>query len=1501
MSNAWGPIERGVRRVAPALGLTLVFLAASVLGFVFHLDTAPGRRLVARATNSLVSELLVSDLRIERIDVLSPATLRVSRAVLLDRSGKPVMAAEGLEARFGLVELLRGILAADAVRVRISDVTVERFTFALLRDRERGGFSIETAFDPMPSGPRTTPPKPVFVALPRIRVASADVTTDQPGVERVTARVRELSASLDVSPAGLVLALKSGDATIRELFARDVRARLDSELRLPGTTRATLDAHVGGAPLTGTLAWQKKELDLGLRSARLEPASLRELFGAWPLIVPLAASARATGELSTMKASTEANIGACRISGSGALELAPEVRSELAVRVEDFDLRSLDAVLPQTALDVDATVKLRYANGFEVETVGTFRESTVGGYAVPALRVRATYARSGLSGTATILEPKLATNAEFRVSDAGRVEFETKSEDVELAALARYGLSAEGRATLRSRGVLEAGRLDATFEGSFREPRVGGVSAENVRVRARVEGALANPGGLSVDLVTEGERLDAAGATLRRFRATARGSALRPKVTLEDASDDDTKLAASADVELGKRLVLREVRLESRRGDDAVSVEAGRVEVGPGGVAVRDVSLRSGDGSMNGSVTFDGRRRVVDLTLHELDVRRVAAALGVPAPAARGRIDGRVRFEELGSERTGEAELTLRDGAYPPVRDVSIDLKAKLAGPDIEADATVALSGVGRGELRGRGTLRRSVFAPRAFDALSGRATLDVAELDVATSSRPWLEGTGVSLRGQAALTVSAARPESSSVPVVSYRVKTQGLVVSRAAQGAEAPSEIRLDVDSDGELLHPNGSRVALELSDVEGPWISAVVEHALPGDAVLRASRADLGRAILDAPIRANLKAFGRPLRVFGAGAASVERSVSGTVNATGTARKPELEVRGRVSGTGSTAAQRDAGRIDVMLRYSAEREAYELAAHTAGERDRIELSSSGRFGWLDRGFGSDWSAKGEVRLARFGLAPAGQLLDAAVLGETSGTIRFDVDRHEIEALGELALDSVAIERHQLGSGSARLKIARGQAEAMLDIGSRRSRLELAGEAGITWSEKGPELDTKRGGRLGVTARSFELAALRPLVQSVLTRLGGTLNGHAELGWATKAGGKRSTTLRANATVTDGSVSLAAGGGLIQKVHARALSEGGGALRVEFSGAARSRKPNVEGKATLTLDGPNLKRLDAELGLEAFPLIYDGVLMGRATSGARTPLGVAVVPTDDGQTIDVHVPAVDIALPKSSDQSLIALDEDPSVVVTDESVDPELLRRAGGRSGTTTLRVHLGNKVRIQRGNLEVPVAGAMTVHPDGRLSGTIRFPQGGVVPAFGQTFRIRRGVVSFANAEVKDGALAIQAWARVADGTLIEVDVSGTLGEPDINFQSDPPRSDEEIISLLLGIQTDSTVSDENEHLKNTAVALAMNRIVQDSMLSGLQFGAGETNTGDSVSTVTMRVGSKVWVEGRTVYGSQTSVNPETRVSGVVDWRFAPSWSLRTQLGDVSGVEIRWSLRY
>jgi autotransporter translocation and assembly factor TamB len=389
----------------------------------------------------------------------------------------------------------------------------------------------------------------------------------------------------------------------------------------------------------------------------------------------------------------------------------------------------------------------------------------------------------------------------------------------------------------------------------------------------------------------------------------------------------------------------------------------------------------------------------------------------------------------------------------------------------------------------------------------------------------------------------------------------------------------------------------------------------------------------------------------------------------------------------------------------------------------------------------------------------------------------------------------------------------------------------------------------------------------------------------------------------LRANATVQNGTASLVAGGGLLQDIDAQILADGDGPLKLVFRAAARSRQPNIKGTASVRFEGPHFKRLDTELELTSFPLLYDGILMGRATtpSGARK-LAIVIDAQESGQVIDVFVPAVEVKLPESDDKKLIQLDDDPAVKVADAPRDPEAQLGAAGAGGRTTLKVRLGKSVVVKRGALEVPVGASLTLSPEGRFTGTVTFPPGGVVPAVGQVFRISRGSVTFKNQDVKDGKLAVEASTRVADGTLVELNVSGSVRAPEVRFRSDPPRSQGEIVAALLGIQTETnTNSKGGEQLGRTAMALAMNRLLEGSPLSTLQFGAGETSEGEAVSSVSMRVANKVWLEGRTVKGSNTSINPDERVSGVVDWRFAPSWSLRTQLGDISGVELRWSLRY
>jgi len=1495
-SATWSRVGPVAWRAFTVALLALVFVLASAVGVVLQLGTAPGRRFIAETVSGLVSAELVSDLRIERIDVLSPSHLVVSRAVLVDRLGKPLFVLEGVDARFNLAAVVGGV-TGDDIRVAVPEIAVERLSFHLTRDPEKGGFTVETAFNTMPDPKPPGPSTPVFVNLPHITVRSASVTTDQPGIEKMKANLTGLAAGLDISPAGVVVSMKSGDLKVAGLLPRDVAGRLDSVLRLPGKTQASLDARAGNAPITASFAMSDQGLDLGAKSTELTPKAMRELIPAWPLAMPLEASARATGPPGSMTADLAARIGKGRVTGTGSLALAPEVATKLAIKAEDIDLRAFDPAAPETALDLDATLSLSLEGGLKLETKGTLKEGEILGYRVPPIALSATYTQAKFTGSATVLDPSLKTEVDVVISPDGKIEFSSKSPDLDLTALARYGIKARGRAAVHAGGVLERGRLTATLDASLRGPAVSGAGAGNAVVRGRIEGPIAKPAEMAIEADATVDALAAAGMTFDRVHATTKGSGTQQSVSIEVSRKPDLTAEASASVALGGTPILTDVRVESQGQGASLLVTAGRIVPAPGALTVSDVSLRAGEGTLAGSLSLATKRRMVDLTIEDLEIATVLAALGIHAEGARGRVDGRLKLEEIGSERTGNVALTLSDGAFSPIEGVSLELGAEFERSDIETRARFEVAGLGQGTLEGQTLLRSSVFAPRAVEKLTGTATLAVTDVALDEVSDQFLRDAGIGLRGRATAEIRATREDPGGLPELAVEFSTKKMEVSPAG----AAAGFRLDVAGKGVLLAADGSRLTVEVIDGEGPWIAASVKHSLGAEGWARALDGDLVAAILAAPQSTKITAFRRPLRLFGAGEKSaLDGMISGGVEATGTFGHPEIEAKASFSRS-KEVARGLATQLDAELRYSARTETYDVEAHTVGEGDRIEIESKGRFSWLERGLGKDWSARGSATVARLRLAPLGKLIEVPLDGETRLKATFDVAPDRLIVDGELGLDRVKVEEHTVGSGTGRFKVAGGKASAALTIEHQESTLDFLAEAGVA-TQGGFELDPKRGGTLQLTARDFKLSALRPFVRAVATQVGGTLNGRAEVSFGpSDRGGRRATKLRANATITDGSVRMVAGGGLIQRVQVQALAEGDDPLTVKFSGAARAREPNVNGTLKLRLDGPRLKQLDAEVETESFPLVVDGVVVGHATTGKKAPIKVGITSKEEAQTVDVVIPAIEVVLPEDEDKTLIALDDDPSITVTEAALDPEAdAKEEVKEPSKTTLKVRLGKRVLVKRGGLNVPFGGALTMAPDGRLTGSIVLPPGGVVPALGQIFRIRRGVVAFKNQDVNQGTLAIEATTRAADGTTVDLAVSGTIGEPVISFQSDPPRSEDEIVALLLGIQPDDTTND-GTNVGRTAMAVAMNQMLAGSRLSGLNFGAGETREGEEVTTVSMRVNQTVWIEGRTVQGSQTSVNQEDRVSGVVDWRFAPSWSLRTQLGDITGVELRWSHRY
>ena len=356
---------------------------------------------------------------------------------------------------------------------------------------------------------------------------------------------------------------------------------------------------------------------------------------------------------------------------------------------------------------------------------------------------------------------------------------------------------------------------------------------------------------------------------------------------------------------------------------------------------------------------------------------------------------------------------------------------------------------------------------------------------------------------------------------------------------------------------------------------------------------------------------------------------------------------------------------------------------------------------------------------------------------------------------------------------------------------------------------------------------------------------------------------------------------------------------------LRLTLTGCARSNRPNLRAKADVLWNGPVPERINAELRFDRVPLSYDGVVLGTAkVDDKAAPIQLNVNLAGAQRSVEVSIPALEFELPTKDDTNLVDLAADPAIQVTEARTAPESSAETAP-SSPLSVSVRLGRAVSLRQAGMRVPVTGTLTRSADGLLDGSIILPEGGVVPQLGQLFRLKRGSIRFEHQAVKDGILSIEASTRTADGVVVDLYVSGTMENPLIRFQSDPPRSESDIVSLLLGVQGSNTAtssSQKGQDPRGSATALAMNQLLRGSALAGVQFGAGQTRGGDSVSTVSVRAGNSVWLEGRTVRSTtQRAASSGAQSSGVVDWRFARGFSLRTQLGNISGLELRWSHRY
>ena len=1510
MKTLWVTLRRLARRTIVVFGIAAGGALLLMLGMLAYLRSAPGRSFLAAKLSGWVSRELTSELRIERIEVLANDRLAISGATLFDAKGRAVLRLHGLSARLDVFTLLRNAVFDSSPRLEFPQVHVERLEIGLFR-ADPGGVSLSHAFDTRPQTAASKTRSPtragvgLHVHLPKIAIDSVSARTDLDGLTRATAELRAVNASFAWSPELLSLEIGSEDARVLRALPVDMRASMQGRLRLPGATDVTLAGSVGALPVRATLRVTGEELALNLSSASLTPDAMRALVPAWPLAVPLRAQVELAGPVDALRARFQAEAGESRLDGSGLLALSPGIKGELSLAGRTLDARVLAPELARTALALDGKLEFAFAPESHFELSARVAEGELFGAQLPETKIVAVYARDRVSGSLASADVALPVNVDFDVSAQGALGFHARAQNLDLVALSRYGLGARGRADVDATGELTRGQLTLGFEARMRALQLAPASTQTASVRGKVNGSIDRLAQLGVEVQVQGTGLSLGAVVFPSWALDSKGVLGRQVVSIRAGSALEPTLQGSTTLAFEHGVSLDQTELDGDFNGVKHRLELKSAHIAGTAVDLSELHWRIGAGLVTGSVSITPARKQADLELSDLEAEAVSKTLGLDPNALHGKLAAVLHFEEHGRTRRAQMQCSLVDGSAAAVGAVQAEFSARLVDIEVEAQAAVHLPGLGRGNLWGHGVLGAGPITAQSLGETQGEVRLDADDVELAEVCRRWLPGAAVSLSGRADGTVRLSKLDARTPAILSYQLKTRNLGLHSALSGRDG-SIRRAELVSHGEIGMTDTS-LQLELKDAAGTWITLQAKQHLGWPELVRSIGSSSPELLLDAPLNAVIRARPRSLELLGAATpVALNGEFSANVSIEGSARRPEIE--GSLNATGLGAAGPEpSGKLDLNFDYSAAREEYSFAARYAENRlAKVAFNGGGHWGWLEHGFGKDWSVRAAAELEQLELGPLAELLGAPISGQAAGHATVAASASAFEATADLDLARLALERHSLGEGRVQFGVHEGLAVAQLNLSGANGTLELSSEVGLCWSGS-PCIDPSRSGRVHAKIRNYQLTALSPLLRSVASDVRGHVNGFASLDWdAADSTGKRQTRLRADASIAGGSVTLAEGAGSVQCAELRALGAGDGLLHVTVSGCVRANRPNLLANAEVRWDGPLPQSVDAELRITGVPVAYEGVVLGTATVDDKAPpVRVKLDLTGAQRTVELSIPTLVFDLPVKDDTRLVALEEDPSIRVVDVRAAPTSSADADTAS-PWLVSVRLGQAVSVRQPGMRVPVTGALTRMPDGLLVGKIVLPEGGVVSQLGQVFRLKRGFVQFERQAVKDGTLMIEAAARTADGVVIELYVGGTIEKPVVRLRSDPPRSESDIVALMLGVQSGDNGSSsgrQGQDLRGSATALAMNQLLRGSPLAGLQFGAGQTHSGDAISTVSMRASSSgtVWLEARSVRSTQRVGTAAVQSSGVVDWRFAEGFSLRTQLGNISGVEMRWSHRY
>lgn len=1040
--------------------------------------------------------------------------------------------------------------------------------------------------------------------------------------------------------------------------------------------------------------------------------------------------------------------------------------------------------------------------------------------------------------------------------------------------------------------ALQLARLDPLVPGpSF---------AGQLSLQATLIGALPEP---SVWLRVHGRKLRVAG--LRPGDVELVAAYVRPTREAASASSHELALRALLAEQLGER-VDASLRVWARvRGPMAAHASIAAA-----------LPLRIADGPR----LLDGRELAARVAVEQLDLHAFASLMpdtpswwrqGDPKLIPEARVDIELSLAGTPERPRASAQVLARKLAIDRVELGSLLARGSL--DDSGAGLQLTLKpGFGQLELRARLPatldLRHGTFE-WAREAEGHLLSLDLVALD--------LEQLHAAL-GPKLPALDAAFAQAPLGGLISLSVRASGSLASpRVAAALRAGNLSHADQPLGHVHLLANSvpGDAVLDLH-MDGPLARRLDAHLrvplyLPSDH--RALQLDPERE-LAADVHADALSLAVLARHLGP--LPIAGLLSGTVQLSGTLADPQADLHARIDGLAtsreplgelSVRAGFDAGQLHVHADMS--RDGAPILAAAAELPILVELHpqlADSRVRWHRAGrhrvYASARNIDDELLAALLGRPLAG---DSPLGGGRTSELEFDlagsgsVDAFRLAATlaGDVAVDDQLALELDLG-------LALDQATQRLDLSVTPTRGQpLIGSVELAASVPALIAGEQRFDEVPFTARllaqGFDLRGLQGLLPSSVVEPRGAL--HANLRGRGSLGVPQ---LRGMIELDDAAITVIPMRQRITDIQLElAMSE----RRVDLHELALTAgRGGVEGSGQLSFGDRGSFDGDLQLAIESFPLIRPGLPAMTVDTGVV--LDVRRRPGDTAMAVMLLEPAVTVAgasealpkpIPRSDD--VVILTSGPAAAAVEPAQPGEPAQSPAPER--FKLRVHLREPLLISGTSIDMAWAGAVELEVAGdevEVGGQIEARRG-TLRLFGNSFDLRRGVVTLPDDGSLDPYLDVEAVASLPDAE-VTVTVTGRVSRPTLAFSSNPALTEYQILTLLITGSTEIGESDGDVATKAASLLAAVsnpqlqNQLNQRLGLDRVAIGFGET-IDQPIFTVGKRFGRDVYVETEYHHNAPEDQNT-TQIA--IEYGFLPRWSLEGFFGDaaVGALGIYWT---